>query len=123
MALSFRSTLLSRMATASCCCSCAVSPFFVGQSMLPTVATQAARNSRLAAGGVFVSELGDFTVGAFEAQPTRSMKAATVGNAYRSFVMGPPERLDGGVRLRTRPILFGTVCESSFIPVPTEFEQ
>src|SRR5436309_7672718 len=51
MALSLSWAARSRMASNSAFCSAVLSPFLDGQSMLPTVATQAARNSRTAWGG------------------------------------------------------------------------
>src|SRR5437899_943037 len=51
-ALSFRCEARSRIASNSAFCSAVVSPFREGQSMLTTVAIQAARNSRIGAGGL-----------------------------------------------------------------------
>src|SRR5262245_36285915 len=50
-ALSLSATHLSRIATSSAFCCGAVRPFFEGQSMLDTVATQTPRNSRATGGG------------------------------------------------------------------------
>ena len=51
MALSLSWTARSMMARSSDCCSALLSPFCEGQSMFPTVATQAPRNSRTGGGG------------------------------------------------------------------------
>ena len=51
MAFSLSCTARSRMASNSAFCSAVLSAFREGQSMFPTVATQAARNSLSGAGG------------------------------------------------------------------------
>src|ERR1700720_517254 len=51
MALRWRATAVSRMATSSACCCLVVSPGRDGQSILLTVATHSPRNSRAGAGG------------------------------------------------------------------------
>src|SRR5689334_16783425 len=50
-ALSLSSTDLSRIAISSACCAFVGRPFFDGQSILLTVATQTPRNSRAKGGG------------------------------------------------------------------------
>src|SRR5437899_3286906 len=73
IAFSLSAAALSRIATICRRCSAAASPGLVGQSMFPTVATHAARNSRATGGG-----------GWCDRQPTASSISDSEGNTTKA---------------------------------------